>query len=195
MSEENEKQESGAEPSAETLNTEARIPRERLNQVLSEKKALEDRLARLEAEQREKEASALAEQGKYKELYEQALQEVEPLRAAKAELEQRKQELDTRNKERLALIPEDKRALIPEIDDPVKLERWLDRSLSLIVEQQRPQAPASDGGAKSTTKANPLKLSDMELEFAKLAGISPERYAEQKSRRGSAIDIDKLKKE
>lgn len=181
-------------PSDETLNTEKTVPYNRFSQVNSEKKALEDRLAKIEAESRAKEAEALAKQGEYKTLYEQTLAEVEPLRQAKQELESQRARLEQRNKDRLALIPEDKRALIPEIDDPLKMEAWLDRSLSLITEQQKPPAPRGDGGARGNTQPASVKLSSEELEFAKMAGISPERYALQKARRGEAIDIESLKK-
>lgn len=193
MSEPIQSPEGSENPSAETLNTENRIPRERLNQVLGEKKALEERLAKLEAEQREKETASLAEQGKYKELYEAALQEVEPLRAAKAELEQHITKIEKRNKDRLATIPEDKRAFIPDIDDALKMEAWLDRTLPLMVETAKPQAPKGDGGAKGNVNPTHLKLTAEEETFARMAGMSLERYAAQKARRGDAIDIESLK--
>jgi hypothetical protein len=169
------------------------VPQWRLDEMARAKNEALERLAKLEAEQREKETKLLAEQGEYKKLYEAEQAEKATLLQAKAELEQFKADLEQRNKERLALIPEEKRGLIPEYDDPVKLGKWLDRNHALITEQAKPLAPNLGGGAGGAKPQNPAKLSDEELSFARLAGMSPEKYAEQKAKRGEAVTIEDLR--
>ena len=92
----------------------------------------------------EAEAARLAEQGKYKELWEQSraqLDEYEPMKARLQELTERTQQA---NEARIKAIPESMRGLVPDYDDPFKLSAWLDANSAVF---QKPQAPSLDAGA------------------------------------------------
>ena len=92
----------------------------------------------------EAEAARLAEQGKYKELWEQSraqLDEYEPMKARLQELTERTQQA---NEARIKAIPDNMKGLVPEYDDPFKLSAWLDANSAVF---QKPQAPSLDAGA------------------------------------------------
>ena len=89
-------------------------------------------------------AARLAEQGKYKELWEKSqaqLNEYEPMKARLSELTERTQQA---NEARIKAIPDSMKGLVPEYDDPFKLSAWLDANSAVF---QKPQAPSLDAGA------------------------------------------------
>lgn len=172
-------------PSTETLNTENHVPQSRFNQVISEKKALERQLADLAKAQSEKENQTLAEQNRYKELYEKLLSEHEPLKQSHEKATRYQTALESSNQARLQRIPEDKRSLIPEYDDPVKLGEWLDRNASLISEASKPIAPNLNGAAggggsarESASSVSPAVQGLLDIARQNGYSVNPERVAQ-----------------
>lgn len=157
-------------PSPETQNQkpENMIPQSRFNQVNSELNNLKKQLADLQKAKQDSEQSALAEQGKYKELYEATLKDLEPLRSASDEAKRYRERLEADNQARIALIPEEKRRLIPEYDDPVKMGQWLTANAAEWSSPSKPTAPSLDGGAKGSGQPSAV-LSDSLENLARIA--------------------------
>jgi hypothetical protein len=150
--------------STETENTERMIPKTRFNEVNEENKVLRERLEALEtqsqqadAERQKQQQKELAEQNRYKELYEQTLQQLESLKSVQDEVKRYRESFENTLQSRIQLIPEDKRALIPEYDDPIKTMAWLDKALPELTTPPKPNAPRLDGGSGSAGGAgNPV---------------------------------------
>ena len=104
----------------------------------------------------EADAARLAEQGKYKELWEKSqaqLNEYEPMKARLQELTERTQQA---NEARIKAIPDSMKGLVPEYDDPFKLSAWLDANQTVF---QKPPAPSLDAGAGGN-RGNGAAVSD-----------------------------------
>jgi hypothetical protein len=140
-------QTNGEATPAEAKTTEKTIPYERFKEVNDQLRDLKKEIDESKKQAKESQDARLKEQNDYKKLYEDLLLEVEPLRGASEKASRYEAAITERNSARIASIPEDKRLAIPEIDDPVKLERWLDNALPLLMEAPKPQAPKLDAGA------------------------------------------------
>lgn len=143
-----------SQASSQTENSENMIPQSRFNRVNEERKALAERLEALEKAQAERDESTrkqreteLAEQNQYKQLYESAKAELANLKAAQEQATRYQAALQQTNEARIQSIPEEKRSLIPEYDDPVKLGAWLDKALPELTTPPKPNAPRLDGGS------------------------------------------------
>lgn len=176
-------------PQADTPNK----SQERITQLISEKKAMQAELDRLKAEKQAEADKILADQNQWKTLYEQEKAAKEALNPYKDKAAALEATIQASNEADLARIPEDKKSLVPDYGDPVKLRGWLDKNMVQFAEIPRPQAPNLNGGAMGNTGIKPYKLSQQELEYAAAVGMSPDEYAAMKSKRGSAIDIDNLR--
>lgn len=141
-----------APTSAETQNTDERapIPYARFKEVNDARKALEDQIAKLNAE---RESAAKAEekrkrdeqaaQGKFKDLYDQAQAELDTLKAQAAEAAEFRKIFDAQLKRRLEGVPEPTRKLLAEMT-PLKAMAWLDEHADQIATQRK--APPTDAG-------------------------------------------------
>lgn len=180
-------------PPAGAKSTEHMIPKSRFDDVNNKFKDLQAQLEQLQAAQLEKEKTELAEQNKFQELYEQAKQELDSLKSVKETATRYQEALHATNQSRIEQVPEDKRSLIPEYDDPVKLGAWLDNNLSLITDPGKPAPPKLDGGAGASSGDNsPVgKLTVTEIEYANAAGIPLETYAAMKNNKGQPVNLDK----
>lgn len=176
------------EPSAGTQKTEYQ---KRIDSLVAQKNDALAKLANLEKAHQEREAQALQEQGKYKELYEATLKELDPLRRANEDAKRYRERLEADNQARIERIPENKRSLIPEYDDPVKLGAWLTANEAEFGAPQKPLAPNLGGGAGGANPVAAYKLSPTEEDFARMAGIPLDKYAEQKAKRGEAMELKK----
>jgi hypothetical protein len=184
--------------STETENTERMIPKGRFNEVNEENKTLKARLKAIEDKQAEDNAARLeqqqkemAEQNRYKELYEAAQAQLATLQAAQNEAKLYRDSLENTLKARIESIPEDKRHLIPDFGDITQKMAYLDKAFPDLVAPQKPNAPRLDGGSGSAANRNSSKLTDTEIQFATEAGISLEAYAKQKEARGKPLDLSK----
>lgn len=115
------------------------------------------------------EAAALAEQGKYKELYELATPKLSEYDMLKERYDAVIAAVQETNAKRIKAIPEAMQSLVPEYDDPLKTAAWLDANSAVF---QKPQAPGLDGRAGGRGSAT---VSDEAVaEFASRMGIRPE---------------------
>lgn len=160
--------------SAETENTGHMIPKARFDEVNTKYKALETQLKALQQQQTEAESARqaqqqkeLAEQNRYKELYEQTLKDLETLKAVQTEAKLYKEGFQATLQARLDSIPEEKRHLIPELE-PIKLSAWLDKALPDLVTPSKPIAPKLDGGSGTGNGAG-VALSAGQQTLAELA--------------------------
>jgi hypothetical protein len=182
-------------PSDETLNTKNPVPYDRFQQVNEARRLAEERLAKLEKAAQDKDAETLAKNQEWEKLANQYKAELDSKASIESEAKRYRDRLEADNLARIERIPEDKRSLIPEYDDPVKLGAWLTANEVTLTGTVKPIAPNLGGGAGGNVKQPDYKLSQFELDMAKAAGMSPERYAQQKAKKGQALDLDELKKQ
>jgi len=90
------------------------------------------------------EAAVMAEQGKFKELYQSAKAKADAADALQERLDAITAQAQAANERRIAAIPEHMRSLVPEYDDPLKLAAWLDANAVVF---SRPAPPPLDGRA------------------------------------------------
>jgi ribonucleoside-triphosphate reductase len=135
--------------SSQTENSEHMIPKSRFDEVNNKYRTLAQELEELRANQQKARETELIEQNRYKELYEEAQRNLQGLQGVQSEAEKYKQQVQATNKARIEQIPEEKRSLIPDFDDPIKLGAYLDLNFSQLVAQPKPKAPNLDGGSGS----------------------------------------------
>lgn len=151
-------------------NTEHMIPKSRFDEINDKYKALAEKLATLEGERQQREAQTLAEQNRFKELYEQTKAQLDALQQVQQTAERFKGSLQATNESRIAQIPEEKRHLVPEFDDPVSLSAWLDRAMpDLVTMTGKPKAPSLDGGSGSPAGSSAPALSSTHDALADVA--------------------------
>lgn len=90
------------------------------------------------------EAAALAEQGKYKELYEQTKNELDALKTVQDRATALETKIQATNDNRIKRIPDAMRSVIPADYTPDKLSEWLDANEHLLT---KVPAPNGNGGA------------------------------------------------
>lgn len=143
---------------------------------------LESRFEEFETAQAKKREEELAQQNEWKKLAEERAAKLAEYEPIKTQYETMLETLKASNAKRIESIPEDRRSLIPEYDDPSKLAAWLDANAALL--SLKPTAPNINGAAGSAHRpgAAPLVLSDDEIAVAKKMGLTPEQYAESKQK-------------
>ena len=118
----------------------------------------------------EAETAAMAEQGKYKELYQSVKAKADAADALQERLDAITAQAQAANERRIAAIPDTMRSLVPEYDDPLKLAAWLDANAAVF---SRPAPPPMDGRAGGN--GTPATVTDAEvLDFANRMGVRPE---------------------
>ena len=118
----------------------------------------------------EAETAAMAEQGKYKELYQSVKAKADAHDALQERLDALMTQAQAANERRINAIPEHMRTLVPEYDDPLKLAAWLDANAAVF---SRPAPPPMDGRAGGN--GTPATVTDAEvLDFANRMGVRPE---------------------
>ena len=115
------------------------------------------------------EAAVMAEQGKFKELYQSAKAKADAADALQERLDAITAQAQAANERRIAAIPENMRSLVPEYDDALKLAAWLDANAAVF---SRPTPPPLDGRAGGN--GTPATVTDAEvLDFATRMRIDP----------------------
>jgi type I site-specific restriction endonuclease len=115
------------------------------------------------------EAAVMAEQGKYRELYESVKAKADAADALQERLDAITAQAQAANERRIAAIPDTMRSLVPEYDDPLKLAAWLDANAAVF---SRPTPPPLDGRAGGN--GTPATVTDAEvLDFATRMRIDP----------------------
>ena len=127
------------------------------------------KLRQTEKAKTDAETAAMAEQGKYKELYEAVRAKADERDALQERLDAITAQAQAANERRIAAIPENMRSLVPEYDDALKLAAWLDANAAVF---SRPAPPPLDGRAGGN--GTPATVTDAEvLDFATRMRIDP----------------------
>lgn len=132
---------------SQAQNSEHMIPKSRFDEVNNQYKELKSQLEQLQSERQQRAEAELAEQNKWQELAEQRKAEIERLQGLETEVDRYRSGFNSTLEARLSQIPDDKKHLVPEYDDPIKLSAWLDKALPDLVEPSKPKAPSLDGGS------------------------------------------------
>lgn len=136
-------------------------------------------LQQLSAAQQQK----LIEEGNFKALAEQRAAELAALTPIKERAETLEKMIRESNSSRIATVREDMRALIPVDYPPERLAGWLDANMTRLT---TPNAPNIDAGAGAGNGGKTLpSLTPQEVEIARLAGMKPEQYAQQKAKQAA----------
>jgi predicted transposase YbfD/YdcC len=127
------------------------------------------KLRQTEKAKTDAETAAMAEQGKYKELYEAVRAKADERDALQERLDAITAQAQAANERRIAAIPDHMRSLVPEYDDALKLAAWLDANAAVF---SRPTPPPLDGRAGGN--GTPATVTDAEvLDFATRMRIDP----------------------
>lgn len=122
----------------------------------------------------EAEAAAMAEQGKFKELYEQAQAKLAELEPAQAKLDELIAAAQAANQKRIDALPDTLKGLVPDYDDPLKLAAWLDANSAVL---QKQPAPALDGKAGGAGGAAAVDEAALKARAVRL-GLNPDLYVQ-----------------
>lgn len=143
-----------------------------------------DRRIALQKQQQEAataEQKRLADLGQWETLAkkrEEELQKLTPYQQRAADLEK---VIADGNAERIALIPEAMRGLVPTGYPAADLHKWLNTNLSLLTRKSAPDIDAGVGSGGSGAQAQPL--TEAEQAMAKRMGLTPEKFAAAKAKK------------
>ncbi len=120
------------------------------------------------------EAAVMAEQGKFKELYQSAKAKADAADALQERLDAITAQAQAANERRVSAIPDAMESLVPEYDDPLKLAAWLDANAAVF---SRPTPPPLDGraGGNGTPAVDEVKVKEQAVRL----GLDPETYYRQ----------------
>ena len=99
----------------------------------------------------------LAEQGKYKELYEKAVAEAAQFKSSEDRAKELESAFNANLEARIKAVPAELTGLIPRELPPVKLSAWLDANATLLTTRS---APKLDAGATSVSSAGYIGSQD-----------------------------------
>lgn len=132
------------------------------------------------------EAAALAEQGRYKELYEKITPEMARLQQAAERAAALETKIQATNEARIKRIPQQWHSAIPTGYSPEALSEWLDANEVLFIKKP---APSLDGGEQGDKTSKPVQLTELQRQMAAKAGMSPEEYAKFLQKRQDAANL------
>lgn len=142
------------------------IPRNRFDQVIAARNLAEARAADLEAQLNAARDEQLTANQQWQELAEQRAVRIAELEPVAAQVTAMQAALQNRVDAEIAMLPEEKRPLVPAYDDPAQTLEWLSRNAALL---RKPTAPGLDGGAVSSAQRQapePAALTDAQREAA-----------------------------
>jgi hypothetical protein len=123
------------------------------------------------------EAAALAEQGKFKELFEKAQPKIADYDGLKEKYDAMVAHIQEMNTRRINAIPDAIKSLVPEYDDPQRLAAWLEANAALFA---KPSAPSLDGRAGGNSGAGVTVTDEEVTAFAQRMGVDP-RFVDRAS--------------
>lgn len=151
-------------PSAETKNTESRgpVPYDRFKEVIDLKATLEQRIARMEADEKRRtdEAQKAAEakmeaDREWEKLAVQHKAKLDELSPKAALAESLLKRVEAANQARIEKMPENLRSLVPAGYDHLQLSEWLDANLDKLT---APKPPNLDGGQRGDRDKTPVEV-------------------------------------
>jgi hypothetical protein len=155
------------------------IPKSRFDEVNERMRKAEEALAKFRQDTEAAEAERLKKQGEWQQIAENERKRAEALAQFQARAESLEKMLTDSNKLRIERVPETMRTLIPVDYPPERLSAWLDSNWERLIGKPAPDIDAG-AGAGAATGSGAAKLTAEELELARLAGMTPEQYAESK---------------
>lgn len=177
-----ETQNDTAAPPAEAQNTEApaehMIPKSRFDEVNSKLKELMTQQEKAAKQREAAERERMEKQKEYQTLYEQAQARINELEPYQERFTSYQQQVADRNEQRVKEIPEAMRSLVPEYNDPFKMQTWLDQNQTVF---SKPTAPKLDAGAgNGSRKTSGTTKTELEIrEEAARLGLNPRSLATQ----------------
>ena len=112
-----------------------------------------ERKAAEEAAAKAAEAEA-KRRGEFEQLYESAKAELDGLRPLKERMDALHTQTVERNRAAIERFPEAMRSLVPDYDDPFKLDAWLQANAATLAKPQAPSLNAGAGGNGSGAAVN-----------------------------------------
>lgn len=152
---------------------EHQIPKSRLDAEIAKRTAAEVELAALRQKNADDERKRLEEQNNFKALYETARIENETLKQKAASIDSYESTLHNVLESEIALIPEAKRALVPEELSTQQKLSWISKNRALLVAPAPPNVGAGQRGGSDT---NTSEMTDEEKAIAKNYGIPEAEY-------------------
>ena len=141
----------------------------RLKELNAENAKWHKRFREVEKAKTDAETAAMAEQGKFKELYQSAKAKADAADALQERLDAITAQAQAANERRIAAISDAMKSLVPEYDDALKLSAWLDANAAVF---SRPTPPPLDGRAGGN--GTPATVTDEEVrDFATRMRIDP----------------------
>jgi hypothetical protein len=131
-----------------------------------------------EQERQQQELERLAKQQEWEQLAKKFGAELETIKPRAERLDSIEDYINQSLQKRIDSIPASHRSLVPKYDDPLKTLEWLDANAQLLT---APRAPELDAGARGDSIKLP-QLTEQEREYARLAGMTDQQYAEMKLR-------------
>ncbi len=158
---------------AQTTEQENRVPQTRLNEVIAERNAARDSLVQLQQQIDAMQADRLKEKEDYKKLYELSQKTLDDIKPQAEQMEAMRASIITMVNAEIERLPEDKRAMVPQFDDPRQTFDWLREHGPTLM---RPSAPQMDAGAIGDTPPESAKLSPEQEQIVEFSGVSREEW-------------------
>ena len=157
------------QPNSEPAQLSPEQLRAELDAARKEAAGYRTKLRQTEKAKTDAETAAMAEQGKYRELYEATKAKADMTDALQERLDAITAQAQAANERRIAAIPDTMRSLVPDYDDPLKVAAWLDANAAVF---SRPTSPPLDGRAGGN--GTPATVTDEEVrDFATRMRIDP----------------------
>jgi len=164
-------------PAPAASQAEHQVPISRLNEEITKRKAMEERLALLEQASKDAETKRLKETEDYRKLYEDAEKELSTVKPRAAIAEESEKTLRAVLESQVAELPENMRGLIPaELSTQQQLQ-WLSKNKAMLIKPKPFDIGAGKTGGGAPAGAD---LTAEELEVARQFGVKPEDYAKYK---------------
>lgn len=172
--------------SAGTEKTENMVPQPRFSEVVNERNLLRAEIEQLKQQRQLEEEADLAKKQEWQTLAEQRLAKIQELETYQQQAESYRQQIEAYNQADIERIPEEKRHLVPDFGDPVKLREYLNKALPDLIETPKPKPPKLDGGSGSGSSensataltANVESVMDIASRYTGLT-LKPERIAQR----------------
>lgn len=153
------------------------VPLTRLNEVIERARKAEERLAQIEAEAKANTEKTLAEQNKYKELYDGRAADLAKAQAEAAKVTHYEATLTAVLAAQIEGIPEDKRQLVP-TELPISQQlAWISRNAAIL---KAPAAFDIGAGRQGGGQSKSVNLTAEEHAVAVAFGMSDAEYAKNK---------------
>lgn len=143
------------------------------------------KLRKVEDDLRKREQKALAEQGNFKQLYEQTAQEIEGLKPYRERVSQLEGLIKKSNDAQIAKIPEAMRPLVPVNYSPEDLRDWLDANVDRLTRAGAPNLDAGTGGMGGQANVTVTERDRLLAAAAQAQGykVTPEQIARRRSQK------------